>query len=116
MEKKGEANFAFGAVLVIVVGLAFWLFFLGGWETVERYFFTETIYVQGSGEELVIDRDDTSVVLDVDGASNEISFSPETRVLEITIKGEGHKLFYCESQDPVVIDQGRNNEILEQDC
>lgn len=116
MIKKGKENTLFGAALFVVIVVVVWLVFLGGWADLERAFFTERIYVDAYDREMTIDRPETSVIIEVNGQDNEIQFSPETRIVEVTLKGTGNTVVLCEHQRPRLINQGVGNEILKRDC
>ena len=98
-----------GCLFVIV---AFWLL-AGGWDWIRESLFVETVYVDATYEDFVIDRPSTSVHLTINGNGNIVEVTKETGLKNLNLNGNENSIKLCDGiHDPAIKNSGEENEII----
>lgn len=106
----------FIVVGIIFVAIAFWLL-AGGWDWIEENIFIETVYVDATYEDFVIDRPSTSVHLTINGNGNDVEVTEETSLRDLNLNGNENSVKLCEGvHDPEINNEGVENEIIFDSC
>lgn len=114
MERK-EARF-FIVVGVLFVAVAAWLL-LGGWDWIYENLTIETVYVESTYEEYVLDRPSTSLRLTVTGNGNDVTITPETNIKKLEVEGNENSINLCDGvHDPEIENFGFENEVIFSSC
>jgi hypothetical protein len=96
-------------VIALVAGIAWWII-NGGWSEIRDRFFVETVYVDASHEEIVIDRPANTIQLTVNGDGNLVTVTKETRLSRLKANGNENVIKLCEGiHDPKMEGIGTNN-------
>lgn len=100
----------------VVLGAIAYFWMSGGLQDFYHLFTIETVYVSGVGKELNVDHPYRVEML-LEGDSNVISFSPQTKVVKVDIRGESNIITLCEGvHDPRIETFGLENDIQFLEC
>lgn len=101
----------------IIVLSVFGVFFIvalwlvsGGYDEVHDRLFIETVYVEASYEEVVIDRPSNTIHLTINGEGNEVIVTKETNLRELRVIGDKNSVELCDGiHNPEIENLGEEN-------